>query len=65
MNVTVSGMSGIEILPSGNDSWSLYSIDGQLIRTGRGDNPDFSSLETGSLYIVKVDDKSYKYLHLK
>lgn len=60
-------VTGIETNMEGRDyeEWSITTLDGHSVASGISGIPDYSTLEPGTVYLVNIGNKSYKYLHLK
>lgn len=55
-NLAVDG-----VISDSSENWSIVSLDGVLIKSGVG-IPDFSSLDSGEIYIVRQGTLTYKFI---
>lgn len=59
-------VSSVEtLLQSTDKAWCIMTIDGKLISSGDSGKPEMSGLQPGNVYIIKVENQSYKYLKLR
>ena len=59
------GSTIVEALKAGDQPWSIMTVDGKVISQDKAGRPDLSSLPSGNVYIIKIGNRSYKYLNLK
>ena len=63
-NNAPASVNDIGVLPLEN-KWKIYNLEGTLIGSGERGEPPFSLLERGKIYIIVINNKTYKYQRWK
>lgn len=60
----LNSISGIGEEDAGDSLWTILSLDGKVVASGRGNAPDFSLLEKNTVFVVSHGSRSYKYIKM-
>lgn len=48
-----------------DEAWSIYRLDGTLVKSGRNKLPDINALRAGEVYIINLGNNLFKFIPLK